>query len=263
MTWSWESKEPQPPRCNPRPQEQQKEVLFLGLLKWSRLAAAKYSEPAIHSLQIPKCYSPLLLGFFLFFGFLDLNNKEVEPIENSHDIFPPKKNPDSVCVVVGFLSPFFCIIQVTPPKTNMEPKHGALEDDFPFQRGWIFMFQPWVFGGGSFRLLGVPFLHGTHRYPEASAKRKVMESSIPSPTRWTKPGGLETRKLKPFEVLKSDNIEPEVLMAVWFRWISVSFRGARILRFMLIFGGLKPLKSCPKRVDKAQKRFFAWRNLWL
>ena len=22
----------------------------------------------------------------------------------------------------------------TPPKTNMEPKHGGLEDDFPFQR---------------------------------------------------------------------------------------------------------------------------------
>ena len=24
--------------------------------------------------------------------------------------------------------------EVTPPKTNMEPKNGDLEDDFPFQR---------------------------------------------------------------------------------------------------------------------------------
>ena len=27
----------------------------------------------------------------------------------------------------------------TPPKTNMEPKNGGLEDDFPFQLGdlWV------------------------------------------------------------------------------------------------------------------------------
>ena len=34
----------------------------------------------------------------------------------------------------------------TSPKTNMEPKNGALEDVFPFLDGVIFRFQPLEFG---------------------------------------------------------------------------------------------------------------------
>ena len=29
----------------------------------------------------------------------------------------------------------FVVVEDTPPKTNMEPKHGGLEDDSPLQRG--------------------------------------------------------------------------------------------------------------------------------
>jgi len=36
--------------------------------------------------------------------------------------------------VLGSPSTLFSIEGSTPPKTNMEPKNGDLEDDFPFQR---------------------------------------------------------------------------------------------------------------------------------
>ena len=29
----------------------------------------------------------------------------------------------------------FCVVDITPRKTDMEPKNGALEDDFPLQAG--------------------------------------------------------------------------------------------------------------------------------
>ena len=53
----------------------------------------------------------------------------------SHHFFSWKMGPNGRCVAGLQMGYFDYGRKGTPRKTNMEPKNGGLEDDFPFQTG--------------------------------------------------------------------------------------------------------------------------------
>ena len=81
--------------------------------------------------------------------------------------------------IIQFVGFVVCSLKIhkeklaTPLKISMEPKHGGLEDDFPFQLGH---FQ--IFSGSMLIFHGVPKWAGSTR---ESSRKWVFNSKAPPP----------------------------------------------------------------------------------